>query len=226
MNNLMVLENKELTIKSIELVDIINQFREVEGSRAVLRHDTFMTKIKKEIETLESLGLGNLQNFKEVDYIDSKCRRYPCYELDRDSMLQMLNSESPLVRYKTIEYINKLEEELSNRQLMLESNKLALAHREIEELKTSFNAALEDFNKSTEKAREQYKPSHKRKLDYNRYIKLSASNKEEEEDIKNFVFVSMNIEKWEETCIDDHNRIIELIQTGAKLLAINKITLV
>lgn len=226
MSNLSVLENKELTIKSIELVDIINQFREVEGSRSVLRHDTFMTKIKKEIETLESLGLGNLQNFKEVDYIDSKGRRYPCYELDRDSMLQMLNSESPLVRYKTIEYINKLEEELSNKQLMLESNKLALAHKEIEELKTSLDNTIREFNASIDEAKKQFKPSHKRKLDYTKTIKALSEDEEEAQFIKDWVFTTMGYTKWEDACAGDHKRILDIIGTVSRMLAINKITLV
>lgn len=222
-NNLSILENTELKIKSVELVDIINSFREVEGNRTVLRHDTFMTKIKKEIETLESFGLVNLQNFMEVDYIDSKGRKYPCYELNRNSMLQMLNSESAIVRYKTIEYINKLENDINNKQLLVESNKLALAHKEIEELKTSLNNTLQDFNLSIDEAKKQFKLSHRRKLNYNKIIRMLSDNRDEAEDIKEWTFATLNISKWEDTCVSDHDKIIEAIKTGAKLLAINKI---
>ena len=45
------------------------------------------------------------------EYKDSTGRKLPCYSLNRDGMLQMLNSESAIVRAKTIQYIDKLEEE-------------------------------------------------------------------------------------------------------------------
>ena len=111
MNNLSILANQS-EIKSIELVEIINEFRKAEGSKTELRHDSFMAKIKKELEVLEKLSLGGLQNFSESSYINSQNKKQPCFELNRDGMLQMLNSESTYVRYKTIEYINKLEEKL------------------------------------------------------------------------------------------------------------------
>ena len=112
MNNLSILENKHLTITSVELVEIINQFRELEKGRAELQHKTFIEKIRNEISVLESLGIRGEQNFKQSSYINSQNKQQPCFELNRDGMLQMLNSEAALVRYKTIEYINKLEEKL------------------------------------------------------------------------------------------------------------------
>lgn len=80
-----------------------------------LRHNDFMTKIKKELEVLKVLNLGGERNFSQSTYISSQNKVQPCFELNRDGMLQMLNSESTLVRYKTIEYINDLEKE--NRKL-------------------------------------------------------------------------------------------------------------
>lgn len=112
MNNLSILENKHLTITSVELVEIINQFRELEGGKTELQHNDFMKKIRKELEVLESLGLRGQGNFSQSSYINEQNKQQPCFELNRDGMLQMLNSESALVRYKTIEYINKLEEKL------------------------------------------------------------------------------------------------------------------
>ncbi|XZN14404.1 phage antirepressor KilAC domain-containing protein (plasmid) [Clostridium perfringens] len=110
MNELM-LENQAIRIKSVELVDIINQFRELEEGKTKLKHKTLMEKIRKEVKILESIGISNEQNFLPVTYIDNKGEERPCFSLNRDGMLQMLNSESTLVRYKTIEYINKLEQE-------------------------------------------------------------------------------------------------------------------
>lgn len=109
MKELMILES-ETRINSVELVEIINQFRQLEGKSDLL-HKNFMAKIKKEVETLESLGLEGQLNFKPSSYINSQNKEQPCYSLNKNGMLQMLNSESALVRFKTVEYVEKLEEE-------------------------------------------------------------------------------------------------------------------
>ena len=119
---MVVLENGELKIKSTELVDIINDFRKVESettnSKYVeLRHNDFMTKIRKELDVLKSLGIGGERNFSHGSYRDKQNQERPCFELNRDGMLQMLNSESALVRYKTIGYINKLEDQIKGQAL-------------------------------------------------------------------------------------------------------------
>ena len=118
------------TIKSVDLVSIINEFRKVEDKKE-LQHKSFMAKIRKEVETLKSLGLDGVQNILPSSYINSQNKEQPCFELNRDGMLQMLNSESTLVRYKTIEFINKLEEE--NKQLkedLVEVSKVAISDKE------------------------------------------------------------------------------------------------
>ena len=116
-NELLTLEKKELRITSVELVDIINQFRELEfnllkekglnkkDKYTELQHKSFMEKIRKELEVLKTLGLDNEQNILPVKYTDLKGEERPCFSLNRDGMLQMLNSESVLVRAKTIQYI-------------------------------------------------------------------------------------------------------------------------
>lgn len=111
MNNLSVL-TKQSTIKSTELVDIINEFRKQEGSKSILHHSDFMKKIRKELETLKSLNLGGQGNFSSAKYTDAQGKNRECFELNRDGMLQMLNSESVYVRYRTVEYINRLEEKI------------------------------------------------------------------------------------------------------------------
>ena len=106
------------TILSTNLVTIINEFRKVESETneekrfIELKHRDFMKKIRKEDETLKTLGLNNERNFSLVEYIDKKGETRPCYELNRDGMIIMLNSESAIVRYYTMEYIKKLEEKL------------------------------------------------------------------------------------------------------------------
>ena len=106
------------TILSTNLVTIINEFRKVESEAneekrfIELKHRDFMKKIRKEDETLKTLGLNNERNFSLVEYIDKKGEKRPCYELNRDGMIIILNSESAIVRYYTMEYIKKLEGKL------------------------------------------------------------------------------------------------------------------
>ena len=116
----LVLSNGEMRITSIDTVDIINTFRKIESENGgkeykELLHRDFMRKIRKELEVLESVGLGGGRNISLTEYKDKQGKTRPCYSLNRDGMLMMLNSESVIVRYKTIEYINKLEEELMRR---------------------------------------------------------------------------------------------------------------
>ena len=53
-----------------------------------------------------------MRNISQLLYINNQNKEQPCLLLNRDGMLQMLNSESTLVRYKTIEYINSLEDKI------------------------------------------------------------------------------------------------------------------
>lgn len=211
--------DKELRVTSVELVDIINEFRRLESESTgrkyfELRHDNLKMKIEKEISILESVGINAL-NFKVVEYIDKKGETRPCYSLNRDGMLQILNSESTLVRFRTIEYINKLEEE--NKRLR-EGQELISAHKEIKELKDS----LSDFRRLTEEAKQMYKPSHKRKLQYDRLIKSVTSTKEEYLIVKEWIYAILRIDKWEDTSIEQHDKILEIISTVSKMLNIKR----
>ena len=118
------------TIKSVELVDIINTFRKLESESTgkeykKLSHYDFCKKIAKENKILKSLKLGE-QNILPSSYINSQNKEQPCYELTAKGMRMMLNAESTLVRYKTEEYIENLENEIielqeENRKLELEA---------------------------------------------------------------------------------------------------------
>ena len=114
MNEMM---NREIRMTSVEVTEMINQFREMEGNKSELRHSDLMRKIDKEAETMKSLGFSNQRNISLVEYLDKKGETRPCYSLNRDGILQICMSESALVRYKMIEYINKLESELEKTKL-------------------------------------------------------------------------------------------------------------
>lgn len=220
-NKLMTITNdKELRITSVELVDIINDFRGLESKTTQciykeLQHRDFMTKIRKELETLEALDLKDVRNISLMSYKDKYEREQPCYSLNRDGMLQMLNSESALVRYKTIGYINELEVE--NKKLK-EGQELISAHKEIKELKDT----LSDFRRLTEEAKQMYKPSHKRKLQYDKLIKSVTSNKEEYDIVKEWIYATLEIEKWEDASIEQNGKILEIIHTVSRMLNIKR----
>lgn len=109
-----MLELKECKMNHIELCVKINELREMEGNRKELREDNFLTKIRKEVNILQELKLkDSLLNFKESTYINTRGKEYPTYEMNRDAILQMCASESVYVRAKMIEYINTLEEQVS-----------------------------------------------------------------------------------------------------------------
>ena len=106
------------TILSTDLVIIINEFRKIESEAdekkkyTELKHKDFMKKIRKELEVLETLWLSGGRNFSPTSYKDIQGKTQPCYELNRDGMIIILNSESTIVRYYTIEYIKLLEKKL------------------------------------------------------------------------------------------------------------------
>lgn len=104
--------NNEVTMESREIVKLINSFRKEEDNRAELTHSNFLKSIDKEIEVLENVGISTKVNFYESSYSDG-VRNYRCYKLNKAGIMQMLNKESALVRYKTQQYIEALEKEIS-----------------------------------------------------------------------------------------------------------------
>ena len=108
----LILSNGEFTMTSLEVVGLINRLRAEEGNEKVKRHDVFLRDIKNEIEALSKLNI-NAHNFVEVEYIDAKGEKRPCYQLNKQGIMQMLNKESVYVRYKTQQYIEALEEKLT-----------------------------------------------------------------------------------------------------------------
>lgn len=99
-----------------------------------------------------------------------------------------------------------------------ENVKLISAQQEINELKNS----LEDFKRATEEAKKMYKPSHKMKLDYSKMIRALTNNDEEYQTVRDWCFGLLNITKWEDSCIDDAPKVMEIIKTVSRLIAIKK----
>lgn len=94
---------------SLELVDLINQYRQQEGDRKELLHKTMLEIIRDEFE--EEI---NEQNILPADYMDKKGESRPMYILNLSQSRQVLVRESKFVRKAVISYIDKLENKLSN----------------------------------------------------------------------------------------------------------------
>lgn len=196
MNELQLLNQEEVKINSVELVDIINQYRMVESEKIgkdykELQHKNFMAKIQKEVEVLESLGLEGELNFKPSSYVNSQNKTQPCFSLNRDGMLQMLNSESVYVRYKTIEYIKELESRLT------QINQLSAPN--------NFDKLIEKIDTKTNQLSDYYKPTHKRKLEINKYIKQCLgvnTTKENCDKVKEILLTQLGYEIYDEVPID------------------------
>ncbi|MGN2339425.1 Rha family transcriptional regulator [Clostridium cagae] len=153
--------------------------------------------------------------FIETSYKDSSGKENKCYlctKMGCEMLGNKLQGEKGILF--TAQYVKKfnyMEQSIKEKQILLFSNK-------IEDLEKTVNK----FERLTEEAKEQYKPSHKRKLDYNKMIKSLTNNDEEVQTVKDWVFGLLGISKWEDTCINDTTKIIETITTVSRLLTIKK----
>lgn len=100
---------------SLELVDLINQFRQQEGNRKKLKHKTLLDIIRDEFE--EEI---NGQKILPVEYRDQKGEMRPMFILTLSESRQVLLRESKFVRKSVIKYIEKLEKKLQ--ELMIEKS--------------------------------------------------------------------------------------------------------
>ena len=74
-----------------------------------------MQSIRTELENLANAGIEvDERNILPVTYLDKKGEKRPCYKMNRSWVMQMCNKESALVRYKTQQYIEALEQALQD----------------------------------------------------------------------------------------------------------------
>ena len=97
----------------VELCSKINELREMEGNRKIIDKSDLLKKITKEVKTLQTLGFNTEGNFSVSQYKDKSGKTNRTYEMNRDGILQICASESVYVRAKMIEYINTLEDQIS-----------------------------------------------------------------------------------------------------------------
>lgn len=138
--------NQEATMTSLEVVDLINKFRKEEGNITEKRHDDFIRSIRKEIEILVNAGIEGDRNFTVATYTDKQGKQRKCYNMTKAGIMQMLNKESALVRYKTQEYIEALENKLKQQVKPLGTmDLLRLQFKAIEEQDNKIEEVKNDF---------------------------------------------------------------------------------
>ena len=98
---------------SLELVDLINQYRQQEGNRSELLHKTMLEIIRDEFEE-EIHGQNILLMHQEIEIGNGAKRKSPYYILNLSQSRQVLVRESKFVRKAVIAYIDKLENKLLN----------------------------------------------------------------------------------------------------------------
>lgn len=137
-------KTKIVTMTSVELVDLINKFRLEEGNETFKRHDVLLRDIDNEIEALKSLNI-DVHNFVETSYVDSWKRNKRCYKMNKSGIMQMLNKESALVRYKTQQYIEGLENRLKQSVRLSPMELLKLQYEALEEQGQKIEEVKEDL---------------------------------------------------------------------------------
>ncbi|APF21312.1 ORF6N domain-containing protein [Clostridium butyricum] len=99
---------------------------------------------------------------------------------------------------------------------------LFLENEQLKEIVYEQKDLLNEFSKVTEEAKQLYKPSHKRKLQYDRLIKSVTSGKEEYDMVKEWIFAVLEAEKWEDISIDDNKKVLEIINTVSRMINIKR----
>ncbi len=100
------------TITSLELLEQINFFRKQEENKSELGHNDLLKIIRNEFE--EEIHEGKIsQMFYDLEIGNGAKRKSPMFELTLSQSKQVLMRESKFVRKAVIQYIEKLEKELS-----------------------------------------------------------------------------------------------------------------
>lgn len=217
MNKVIEFNKEELYLDSREVAEMMGkEHKEILQYLEGRKDKEGNVLIEGIIPVLESEGLHSQNYFIKSSYkVEGNNKNYPCYLCTKMGCEMLGNKQQGakgiLFTAKYVKRFNEMEEHLKNEQLLLANNK-------IKELTDT----LEEFKRATEEAKQQYKPSHKKKLDYNRMIKMVTNNEEEVQVVKDWVFGILNISKWEDTCVSDSSKIMEVITAVVKLLSINK----
>jgi phage regulator Rha-like protein len=187
MNN--IIPSNTVSMTSLEVVDLINRFRIEEGNTTVKRHDVLLRDIDNEVKALKNVGISTFHNFVECSRIKDG-RHYRMYKLSKSAIMQILNKESAVVRYKTQQYIEALENRLTAKTLTVALEK---KDEEIKRLERLIGLRTKD------------------KFSYGKIIKEHLGIRRVNDDynaIKYMFFHELNVTKWEDITYSRDNVIL------------------
>lgn len=207
---LLNLSNNELTIDSREVAKMMNK-----RHSEVLEYINGSNKVVGIMPTLLNGGLCSANYFIESNYKDASGKTNQCYLVTKMGCELLGNKQQG---EKGILFTAKYVERFNAMERSIKENSILIANKEIEELKDTVN----ELKKATEEAKKHYKPSHKTKLDYSKLIRTLTENEEEYQMLKESTFAVLGITKWEDTCIDDSDKITKTIKQISKLLELRK----
>ncbi|WP_252224304.1 MULTISPECIES: Rha family transcriptional regulator [unclassified Clostridium] len=219
-NKLLSITNDEnLTIDSREVAEMLGKehwevLRMLQGY--IPKGENKSRRIVGIIPTLRNHNVDVSEYFIKDSYkVEGNNKTYDCYlctKMGCEILGNKLQGEKGILF--TAQYVKKF----NYMEKSIKENQLTLANNKIEKLEATLNR----FEKLTEEAREMYKPSHKRKLQYDRLIKSVTSDKEEYDMVKEWIFAVLEIEKWEDTSIEQNKKILEIISTVSRMLNVKK----
>lgn len=207
--NFLDLNKKEVTMTSLDVAKIIEK-----------EHKEVMKGIRKEIEELKKEGIFNEVDFNLVGYTDKKGEKRPCYKLTRKGVMQIGARYKAKVRYKLIEYIEKLSEMKNDLQI---NNKTM----------TQIENLIEDkFDEKIEKLSQLVRPSSRQKRSISRYIKNNLGierTNDEYELVKHRTLIVLGGTCWEdipaETLAENMGVIDESIKVIKSDRTVNQLSL-
>ncbi|WP_168198315.1 Rha family transcriptional regulator [Crassaminicella thermophila] len=176
--NFLQLNEKEVTMTSLEVAKITSK-----------KHKNVIRDIKNEIEQLENKGLRAELIFELSEYKDATGRKLPCYKLNKKGVMQIGARYDAAVRYRLIDYVEKLSEIKTG--LQLNNNSMIKLENFIED----------KLDEKIEKLSQLVRPSSRQKASVGRYIKRSLGierTNEEYELVKQRVLIILGGTCWED----------------------------
>ena len=115
------IQKEENKVRSIDLVNWINEVRKEEGIKKVLRLSDFNAKIDKYNLAVEKRDIRKISN---IFYVDSMNRKQKTYLLSKHEAMIFASTENDIIKAMVIQYMDNLEFELMIVNSSIESTKL------------------------------------------------------------------------------------------------------
>ncbi len=104
------IKKEENKVRSIDLVNWINEVRKEESIKSKLRNNDFHTKIEKYNKVMEE---RDMRKISHIFYEDSMNRKQKAYLLSKHEAMIFASTESDIVKAMIIQYMDNLEFELN-----------------------------------------------------------------------------------------------------------------